>query len=532
MIDKIKIGSTIYEIKDTSIADEVRNITSQDIENWNNVVNRKNEETVTEELKTASGAELVLTDCIAKSPEKLVMTGKTITKSDISTTPEESFSLLVNDKTYSLPYIAGLVNNNDSVTYADEIDVVSKIATRRIRKIVFTGDEEITFSNYYSFVYTISDEKHYHNSASNYDTKCGALCSHFTIWNYGSLTPTGTYANGYFGLNKDGDKVNFAYRPDSEVTPTIDEFKTYLKEQYEAGTPVIVYYILKTEYSEIVEIDDVVLNEGNNTISNSEENNMELSYYVKGTTSSTNNSTDFVDKIGVVDSSSEYWNDFKHFMGRNPETSNITEQMESPLESMGMITAHADRWKTGQEGMSTSGVLSESSFVQGGHVFEGWDTEEMWRITMLIGKFATGRAHIFTFKPNESGVEEFGIVTVGSDHEYEGADFARKYMQMWGTVIASKGFCGANNYGSQKYYGGIASSDKSVPSGANMEVTANANSIPNRIQFNDCTNGFKIPVLEADPEIIEDGVFWFNSTESGFKGVIGGEVKKFTMTNE
>jgi hypothetical protein len=242
------------------------------------------------------------------------------------------------------------------------------------------------------------------------------------------------------------------------------------------------------------------------------------------------NNVDVLEKEKAIEPSNEWWNNFKNYMGFNPQTDEVPEKIVSALYSLGMITAHADRWKTGHQGMSTKGVLSDSVFKQGGHVFEGWDTEDMYRLTMIIGKFTQGRCHIFSFKPNSSGVETFGTITVGSDHEYKGMDFTPNYAHMWGTVSAENGFVGKDNWSSQKYYGGISGADRTKPLGANMEVTATANSIPNRVQFNECTNGMKIPVLATDPTVLEDGVFWFNSTESKFKGVISGQVKTFTMS--
>ena len=213
-----------------------------------------------------------------------------------------------------------------------------------------------------------------------------------------------------------------------------------------------------------------------------------------------------IEQTGTVDAENSWWTNYKNFMGLNPETDNVPEQIVPALYSLGMLSAHADRWKTGHQALSTKGVLSDSEFAQGGHVFEGWDTEDVWRLTMLIGKFTAGRCHIFSFKPNESGVEEFGIVTVGSDKEFKGMDCTPNYAHMWGTIIANNGFTGANNYGSQKYYGGISGTDKTTPDGANMEITATQNAIPARVQFNECTNGMKIPILASDPTILEDGV--------------------------
>lgn len=486
------------------------------------------------EIAQAEGSKLTLQDCINGSPESFKVTGIAVTEENkTEVAQQENFDVIVNgNHTTFDPTLYALVK--EGVTYADEADLIGKNINKKIRKLIFTGEEDFTYSQYYCDMYTIPDSADYHNGESMYDRLCGALCTHFKLMNYGSINPTSTYINGYFGLNDSGNSINFGYTKDGENAATVEDLKEYFRGQYEAGTPVTVFYILRNEKTEFISGNDITLEEGTNVITNSYNYNMDISYYkTKGNDIPTEDDGNididslknyFVAKESSSDPDNEWWDDFKNFMGRNPAISPIDEQMKAPLVSNGMITAFADRWKTGQQGMSTKGVLSDSIFVQGGHVFEGWDTEKEWRLTALIGKFSKGRCHIFSFKPNENGVEEFGIVTIGGDHEYDGMDFSQRYAQMWGNIIASA-FSGSTNYGSQKYYGGINGTDKSKPSGAHLEITADLHSTaPKQARFNDCENGLVIPVLSSDPTVLNNGTIWYNSTDNKFKAVSNGEI--------
>ena len=487
------------------------------------------------EIAQAEGSNLTLQDCINGSPESFKVTGITVTEENkTEVAKQENFDVIVNgNHTTFDPTLYALVK--EGATYADEADLIGKNINKKIRKLIFTGEEDFTYSQYYCDIYTIPDSADYHNGESMYDRLCGALCTHFKLMNYGSISPANSvYINGYFGLNDSGNSINFGYTKDGENAATVEELKEYFRGQYEAGTPVTVFYILRNEKTEFISGNDITLEEGTNVITNSYNYNMDVSYYkTKGNNIPTEDdgSIDidslknyFVAKESSSDPDNEWWDDFKNFMGRNPAISPVDEQMKAPLVSNGMITAFADRWKTGQQGMSTKGILSDSTFVQGGHVFEGWDTEKEWRLTALIGKFSKGRCHIFSFKPNENGVEEFGIVTIGGDHEYDGMDFSQKYAQMWGNIIASA-FSGPSNYGSQKYYGGISGTDKTKPSGAHLEITADFHSTaPKQARFNDCENGLVIPVLSSDPTVLNNGTIWYNSTDNKFKAVSNGEI--------
>lgn len=227
----------------------------------------------------------------------------------------------------------------------------------------------------------------------------------------------------------------------------------------------------------------------------------------------------------AVDTESPDWNNFKNFSGYNPSTAPIPQEVNGELRA-GMLTATGrGRWNTMQQTvLSSKGEplnMSETGFVDGGHVFEGWDASHTYRLTALIGKYAQGRAHIFTFKPQASGVETFGQVWIGSDHQYKGLEIQPTFAQMWGNFVCQT-FSGPNNYGSAKYYGGTAGADRGKADGAHIEITAPHNTTPDRVRILN-SSGLVLPVLESDPINAEDGLTWINSTDKKLKCVIAGE---------
>lgn len=227
----------------------------------------------------------------------------------------------------------------------------------------------------------------------------------------------------------------------------------------------------------------------------------------------------------AVDPESSNWDNFKNYTGYNPDTTQIPQEVSGELRA-GMLTATGHgRWNTAQQTvLSSKGEplnVSETDFVDGGHVFEGWDVSHTYRLTALIGKYAQGRAHIFTFRPQSSGVETFGQVWIGSDHQYAGLEIQPSFAQMWGNLVCQT-FSGPNNYGSAKYYGGTALSDRGKAGGAHIEVTAHYNTTPDRVRILN-SSGLVLPVLETDPINAEDGLTWINSVDKKLKCVIAGE---------
>ena len=208
------------------------------------------------EIAQAEGSNLTLRDCINGSPESFKVTGITVTEENkTEVAQQENFDIIVNgNRTTFNPPLYALVK--EGATYADEADLIGKNINKKIRKLIFTGEEDFTYSQYYCDIYTIPDSADYHNGESMYDRLCGALCTHFKLMNYGSINPTNTYINGYFGLNDSGNSINFGYTKDGENAATVEELKEYFRGQYEAGTPVTVFYILRNEKADNIVYED------------------------------------------------------------------------------------------------------------------------------------------------------------------------------------------------------------------------------------------------------------------------------------
>lgn len=117
-----------------------------------------------------------------------------------------------------------------------EGDYVADVEHHEWGKIVLTGNED-------GWIYEIDKDKRWTRFAryslnidvnSNYLTE--SICSHFKIFEeYASLKNS-------FGIEKN----NMRFNADSFIFVTVEEWKAYLKQQYEAGTPVTIYYKLAT----------------------------------------------------------------------------------------------------------------------------------------------------------------------------------------------------------------------------------------------------------------------------------------------
>ena len=77
-----------------------------------------------------------------------------------------------------------------------------------------------------------------------------------------------------------------------------------------------------------------------------------------------------------------------------------------------------------------------SKFVDGGHLFEGWNASESCRLTMLIGKQAPDIACIQVYSPKGLYRENrhFGWVKLGSDTACEGVDFGRRWVKSFAPI--------------------------------------------------------------------------------------------------
>ena len=120
----------------------------------------------------------------------------------------------------------------------------------------------------------------------------------------------------------------------------------------------------------------------------------------------------------------EKWNDVRYNYGFNTSKTPIFNTVNGVLESTVMMSVRGGlgRWN------NTVGV-PYSKFVDGGHLFEGWNSSETCRLTLLIGKQAPDIACIQVYSPKGlyRTKRHFGWVKLGSDDAREGCDFGRRW---------------------------------------------------------------------------------------------------------
>lgn len=142
------------------------------------------------------------------------------------------------------------LNNSDYLDYKNK-----KVVKYSIQK-VFTGDENwgIYFGQYY-----ISLPIYYAGSPN-------AICSHFKFNSsaYAAGTELGSFYFNGGGVNYNWNgNVTFNY---DDSGTDLAGFKTFLRTQYEQGTPVTLVYSLINPIEETIEIPEILTYEGNNRI--------------------------------------------------------------------------------------------------------------------------------------------------------------------------------------------------------------------------------------------------------------------------
>ena len=122
--------------------------------------------------------------------------------------------------------------------YADSINYAEQKVERRIKELVLTGEEMWSKSSAYKgsfyaqIVTGILSETY------------TAFCSHL------AFSTLSRYAKGKFCFNGSKVKNCNLWLNQFDSSTTVDDFKAYLSEQYAAGTPVKVYYVLATPETE------------------------------------------------------------------------------------------------------------------------------------------------------------------------------------------------------------------------------------------------------------------------------------------
>lgn len=125
-----------------------------------------------------------------------------------------------------------------------------------------------------------------------------------------------------------------------------------------------------------------------------------------------------------VDPNWKKWQDVRYNYGFNTAEQPIFNTVEGVLESTTMLSVRGGkgRWNNSTDKPYTT-------FVDGGHLFEGWNGTETCRLTMLIGKQAPDIACIQVYSPKGlyKPKRHFGWVKIGSDDAKEGIDFGRRW---------------------------------------------------------------------------------------------------------
>lgn len=120
----------------------------------------------------------------------------------------------------------------------------------------------------------------------------------------------------------------------------------------------------------------------------------------------------------------EKWQDVRYNYGFNTSEQPIFNTVDGVFESTTMFSVRGGlgRWNNSTDKPYTT-------FVDGGHLFEGWNKSESCRLTMLIGKQAPDIACIQVYSPKGlyRPKRHFGWVKLGSDDANEGVDFGRRW---------------------------------------------------------------------------------------------------------
>lgn len=138
--------------------------------------------------------------------------------------------------------------------YSDCIDYSEGVVKRKIRELVLTGDEQwkqntVVNINIIRVALTLSYKATSYNDGE---------CTHYQY----------EYKNAE-GLCFVGSDCRTLYFIDSTRAPDVETWKSYLAEQYAAGTPVKVYYVLAEPETESIDLPQIPTCNGMTTIDTS-----------------------------------------------------------------------------------------------------------------------------------------------------------------------------------------------------------------------------------------------------------------------
>jgi len=145
--------------------------------------------------------------------------------------------------------------------YADSASATgtSGTMTRRIKKLVLTGEE----ANWIDV--SSGNTKYFRLTLGAVGNRVPDLMASTHFVNAEIRTATTTVGCCMLASSSQGyDFV--AIRPDNVSTTSLSDFKTYLQQQYSAGTPVTVWYVLETPVTETFNVPTIATAKGENTL--------------------------------------------------------------------------------------------------------------------------------------------------------------------------------------------------------------------------------------------------------------------------
>lgn len=146
---------------------------------------------------------------------------------------------------------------------------------------------------------------------------------------------------------------------------------------------------------------------------------------------------EYLPKTLPVNPEWENWQNERYSWGFNKNSDQPFIEADAPFEAnMISVKGGKGRWHT--QGTPTH-TPSPSAFVDGGHLFEGWNADETLRLTMLIGKYDYKMACIQCYGTPElnQGQRVYGYIKVGSDNANFGVNFGEKSAKFFVPILLS-----------------------------------------------------------------------------------------------
>lgn len=130
-------------------------------------------------------------------------------------------------------------------TYKDILNLETGQTARKIMRLVLMGNEQTWSSTYWSTAYVLYGAP---TSTKPIPIPNIGVCSHFVQQN-GQILQSGCFNIQY---NAESNRVIIGFGK-SDI-PTLDDFKAYLAQQYAAGTPVTIWYVLASPATEQIAV--------------------------------------------------------------------------------------------------------------------------------------------------------------------------------------------------------------------------------------------------------------------------------------